>query len=129
MPTEECMAGALLFWAIFLLGSGGAAVAWVQWSSQINRFQLPKWRSILAFTALCAATLQLIILVVFEGYALIAQDFSYRARTIFTWGRVATYLFLGAVLATIFGKGRFRLAVALSALATEAVWFALGMGL
>jgi hypothetical protein len=64
VPTEECMVGVLLFWAIFLLSLGGAAIAWVQWSSsQINRFQLPKWRSILAFTALCAATLQLIVLV------------------------------------------------------------------
>lgn len=123
------MAGVMLFWVIFLFGLGGAVVAWVQWSSQANRFPLPKWRSILAFTALCAATLQLVILVLFEAYAFVPQDFSYRARSIFTWGRIATYLFLGALFATIFGKGRFRIAVALSALAIQTIWFALGMGL
>jgi len=123
------MTGTLLFVVIFFASCGGILVAWMQWFSQGDHFRPPKWRNVLGLTALSAATLQILVLILFEAYAVMADDFSYRARNIFLWGRIATYLCILTLLAALIGKGRFRIAVALSALATEAIWFALGMGL
>ncbi|HEV2424017.1 MAG TPA: hypothetical protein VGZ29_04225 [Terriglobia bacterium] len=123
------MAGTLLFVIVFLASLGAAVFAWVQWFSLGERFQPPKWRSFLAVAGLSAATLEIVVLVLFEAYALIVGSFSYRARTIFIWGRVASYLCVIALLAAVLGKGRIRIPVALSAVATEAIWFALAMAL
>jgi hypothetical protein len=121
------MAGIFLFVTIFVFAVGGGLVGWIQWYSEADQFRTLRWRSLLGLAGLLAATLQILVLGLFEAYALVAHDFSYRERSIFLWGRVATYLCALALLAALFGKGKFRFALALSALATEAIWFALGM--
>ncbi len=123
------MMGVLLFVAVLLVAVGGIVVGWVLWISQAERFRAPKWRSVVALVGLLAATLQVAVFILFEGYAVVAGSFSYRARNIFVWGRVDSCICATALLAALFGKGRIRAPVALSAVAIEVIWFALAMAL
>jgi len=79
--------------------------------------------------SLAILSLQVLIFFLFEAYGFVIGSFSYRSRSFFLWGRIDFCLCVLALVAAVLAKGRFRISVALSAVAVEVIWFLLGTGL
>jgi hypothetical protein len=102
-------------------------MAWIKWARQSPRFSQPLWRSTLGFAGLVALSLQTVFVLLFEVHPKRIGEFAGTLDYFFLLGRIDFYLFLFVLLAAIFGKGRFRLAICLSSAALEALWLMLGM--
>ena len=118
------MSAAPLFLILLAAALGLTIFSWTLW-----RPGDAKWRNTVGLVGLVGASLQLLVLLLFECYGFAARGFSDRVNTFFVWGRIDFYLSVLTLLATLIGKGRFRIPVVLSLLTVEVLWFALGMGL
>jgi fucose 4-O-acetylase-like acetyltransferase len=127
--TEEPIMGILIFLLLAGVAFGGGVLGWIQWRSARSLSQSPKWRSIAGLMSLAILSLQVLIFFLFEAYGFVIGSFSYRSRSFFLWGRIDFCLCVLALVAAVLAKGRFRISVALSAVAVEVIWFLLGTGL
>ncbi len=73
--------------------------------------------------------MQVVILFACQLSNPLSLGFAQKLHHFTTWGRVDSGIFLLTILAAILGKGRYRTAAAASALATEAAWLLIGLGI
>lgn len=116
-----------LFVLLILIALAGLIFAWKKWCEALPRIESPRWRRIVIIIGLCAVTFQGLLFLVLDVYGRSIGGWSHNYRLFNIWGRVDFYLFVVAVLAALFGKGRSRPWIFLSALAISGVWFMIAL--
>jgi hypothetical protein len=117
------MIAILIFALTALVAIGCFVLAWKKWKEADPKFGGPRWRSIVAFIGLCSVTAQLVLFVGMDAYGRHIDGWSHNYRMFNIWGRLDFYLFVVALIAVIFGKGRSRPWIFISSLAISGVWF------
>ena len=121
------MRGLVVFLILIAATIGSGAVGWNSYHRESSLEDSRRRRS-LGFWGLLAVSVQVFLLFVFEAYGFVVGNFDYRTKYFFSWARVNSGLCVFVLLVALFGKGRFRLPMAVSTLAIAATWFILGLG-
>ena len=124
---NKFMPGLVVFLILIAATLGFGAFGW-NWYHRDSSLEVSRWRRSLGFLGLLAVSVQVFLFFAFEDYGFVIGNFDYRTKYFFSWARVNSGLCAFVLLAALFGKGRFRLPMALSTLAIAAIWFILGLG-
>lgn len=116
-----------LFISLIFFAFGSLIFAWKKWFETLSKIEPPRWRRVVIVVGLCTVSLQGLLFLGLDAYGRSIGGWSNNYRLFNIWGRVDFYLFIVAVIAALFGKGRSRPWIFLSSLAISGVWFMIAL--